>query len=78
MHFSRREFFGAAIGSLALAFSPRQIHKSPTTPRTSVNELLIEMERRACLFFYEHADPVTGLVKDRARHTGSDTPPDLG
>lgn len=73
MHFSRREFFGAAIGTLALAFSPRQIRKSPTTPDTSVNELLIEMERRACLFFYEHADPGTGLVKDRARHTGPDT-----
>src|SRR5437588_2880875 len=30
------------------------------------------MERRICLFFYEQVDPVTGLVKDRARHTGAD------
>jgi hypothetical protein len=72
MHLSRREFFGAAIGSLALAFSSRQSRKSPKLD-ASVNQLLVEMERRACLFFYEQADPKTGLVKDRARHTGPDT-----
>jgi hypothetical protein len=73
MHLSRREFFGAAMGTLALAFSPRQSRKSPITPDKSINEVLVEMERRACLFFYEQANPATGLVKDRARHTGSDT-----
>ena len=30
------------------------------------------VERRSCLFFFEQADPATGMVKDRARHTGPD------
>jgi hypothetical protein len=30
------------------------------------------MERRSCLFFFEQADPATGMVKDRANHSGSD------
>jgi hypothetical protein len=36
--------------------------------------LLDELERRACLFFYEQADPQTGLVRDRARSTGGRDP----
>ncbi len=35
-------------------------------------DLLQEIERRACLYFYEQAHPVTGLVKDRANSNGSD------
>ncbi len=31
------------------------------------------MERRACLYFYEQASPVTGLVLDRARIEGPDS-----
>jgi hypothetical protein len=34
--------------------------------------LLDEMERRACLFFWEQADPVTGLVRDRIAIDGPD------
>jgi hypothetical protein len=35
-------------------------------------KLLDEIERRACLFFYEQAHPVTGLVLDRVRVDGLD------
>ena len=34
--------------------------------------LLEEVERRACLYFYEQAHPVTGLVLDRVRADGRD------
>jgi len=37
----------------------------PTSQGAS-DELLDEIERRACLYFYEMADPATGLVLDRA------------
>ncbi|MEJ7606516.1 MAG: hypothetical protein WKF37_09660 [Bryobacteraceae bacterium] len=33
---------------------------------TETTELLAEIQRRACLYFYEQANPVTGLVLDRA------------
>ncbi|MGH9730659.1 MAG: glucoamylase family protein, partial [Candidatus Acidiferrales bacterium] len=36
------------------------------------NRLLDEMERMACLYFWEQASPQTGLVKDRARPTLQD------
>ena len=37
------------------------------SPRPSLNtDLLDEIEQRGCLYFYEMADPVTGLVRDRA------------
>ena len=38
----------------------------------SADRLLDEIERRACLYFYEQGDSVTGLVRDRARAEGPD------
>ena len=72
MHVSRREFLGAAIGGLASALLPRCLSASADDRDAKLDGLLIEMERRICLFFYEQVDPVTGLVKDRARHSGAD------
>ena len=40
--------------------------KSSTTPSQASDRLLDEIERRACRYFYEMADPNTGLVRDRA------------
>jgi hypothetical protein len=40
----------------------------------ATDRLLDEIERRACLFFYEMADPATGLVLDRARPNDSYEP----
>ncbi len=37
-----------------------------------LDSLLDEVERRACRFFYEQADPRTGLVRDRAYMEGPD------
>lgn len=34
--------------------------------------LLDEIERRACRYFFDEADPITGLVRDRARMEGND------
>ncbi len=36
----------------------------------TVNPLLDEVERRACRYFYDHSNPATGLVRDRARANG--------
>ncbi|HYO84406.1 MAG TPA: glucoamylase family protein [Bryobacteraceae bacterium] len=36
------------------------------------DDLLEQIERRACLYFYEQAHPVTGLVLDRVRADGRD------
>jgi hypothetical protein len=60
---SRRKFvlgaLGAAVGARAEVSEKRAA-------------LLDELERRACLFFYEQAHPVTGLVLDRVRVDGID------
>ena len=41
-------------------------HKPPIATRLSDTKLLNEVERRAFRFFWEQADPKTGLVNDRA------------
>jgi hypothetical protein len=62
---SRRQFLGiAGAGLLAAPVMAR------TTLGRSSDTLLNEIERRAVLFFEEHADPRTGLVRDRCRATG--------
>jgi hypothetical protein len=43
--------------------------RPPDAPTVRL-ELLHEIERRACHFFYEHGHPATGLVRDRARASG--------
>lgn len=73
MHLSRRNFLTSSLGGLCgalLAPSLRARSGDATVKKTA--DLLVEIERRACRFFYEQADPETGLVKDRAQHTGAD------
>jgi hypothetical protein len=41
-------------------------------PRYTDADLLEEVQRRAVRFFWEEADPQTGLAKDRARNSGED------
>src|SRR5262245_29588872 len=58
---SRRQFLGGlTAGTLFSRFLPGQTER-----------LLDEIERRACGYFFEQADPETGLVLDRA---GLNTP----
>ena len=66
---SRRQFLGGvsacATGPLLGAIEP---------PYTSREETLDQVARRACRYFYELADPQTGLVRDRAQVSESYSP----
>ncbi len=46
--------------------------RSARLPPLSEDELLLEIQRRATLFFWEKAHPITGLVNDRANNFGTD------
>lgn len=59
MLMSRRNFLLGTAGMACAATEQR-------------SALLEELERRACLYFYEQAHPVTGLVLDRVRVDGLD------
>ena len=73
MPFSRRNFLRHGFCSLGYSLlAPYLSADSGKHDRKNSEAILVELERRACLFLYEQADPVTGLVKDRARHTGID------
>jgi hypothetical protein len=49
----------------------KQPNATANTPITD-EELLDELQRRAILYFWEKADPATGLVNDRASNFGGD------
>ena len=59
---SRRHFLGLAAAAMVRG-------NSIPMPAKRM-ELLDEIGRRACQFFLDHADPQTGLVRDRARTLG--------
>ncbi len=71
----RRQFlcWSAALGAGLLAGNTLKagIEGAAPLPR-DLDRLLEEIERRACRYFYEEADPGTGLVRDRARVDGAD------
>jgi len=71
MPFSRRDFLRKGLCGLGYALLSPQISAQSGKPPS--DDLLVEIEKRACLFLYEQADPKTGLVKDRAIHSGTDT-----
>lgn len=67
-HLSRRLFVQSLLaGGAALAVAPKLKAMEPK------DSLLDEIERRACLYFEEAADPRTGLVLDRCRVRGRET-----
>ena len=65
--------------TLAAGCAPHASRSSAPAPaerqRSSVSAeddaLLEDLSKRSFLFFWEHADPTTGIVRDRARTTGS-------
>ena len=65
--FTRRTLLGSAVGGL---FLHRRASAGELPSRA--DPLLDELEKRACRYFYEQADPRTGLVLDRARAEGRD------
>ncbi|MBV9075467.1 MAG: hypothetical protein JOZ10_17715 [Acidobacteria bacterium] len=74
MPVSRRDFLLSAFsGAAAALLAPETPALIGGEPKYRHDPLLLELERRSCLFFFEQADPKTGLVKDRARHTGPDS-----
>src|SRR5438046_1028570 len=62
---TRRQVLRTLAGGLATCALPAQEAKSR-------DALLEEIERRACLYFYEQGHPATGLVLDRIRVDGVD------
>jgi hypothetical protein len=57
-------------GLVAPSLAGKLAFASPATPQLSEADsaFLDEMERQACLYFYEQADPSTGQVLDRANN----------
>jgi len=75
MSFSRRHFLRVAMtGAAALPFTKGVMaaDPAPLTPRVSAidDALLDELERAAFDFFWNEADPRTGLIRDRAHADG--------
>lgn len=60
---TRRNFLIALAAATAGSRMPLKAYDSA---QGASEELLDEIERRACLYFYEMADPLTGLILDRA------------
>src|SRR6185312_10511172 len=67
--FSRRNFFRFSGGAGAAMLASRSAKAADSN-----DHLLDEVERRACRYFFELADPTTGLVLDRALTTAPYAP----
>jgi hypothetical protein len=79
---SRREFFLAAAGSVLTAHDALAKTTVPlrTHPAISLQDrqFLVDLAKRCCLYFWEQANPQTGIVMDRARNDGSAAGHDVG
>jgi hypothetical protein len=78
MHWTRREllrtFAGAAVLSVARkGFAWNLLLRHEDRDGTSDARLLDELQRASFDFFWNEADPKTGLVRDRANAGGGDT-----
>src|SRR5260370_4395122 len=64
---NRRQFLRSLTGGAAMMpFLSAQSVVQTSAPLGAPDRLLDEIERRACAYFFEQADPETGLVLDRA------------
>jgi hypothetical protein len=66
-----------------IAHQPRgqaQLQSAPYPLTPEDDRFLEDLSRRAFLFFWEQADPATGIIRDRARTDGAPSPsaPDVG
>ncbi|MGH7465578.1 MAG: glucoamylase family protein [Longimicrobiales bacterium] len=65
----------AVIPACAPAFTERQARVAPQYALSAEDDAFLEdLSRRTFMFFWEQADPTTGIVRDRSRTDGS--PPD--
>src|SRR5689334_14175545 len=70
---TRREALRSVVLAAAGALAPRAAAKPGGVLVSMKGEsLLDEMERRACLYFYEQSHPFTSLTRDRTRADRSD------
>ena len=68
---------GLAGASLlpSCAFPPKR-HPSVSSPFSATDDaFLLDLQRACVLFFWENADPLTGLIKDRSSADGTDDRP---
>ncbi|HKE21177.1 MAG TPA: glucoamylase family protein [Bryobacteraceae bacterium] len=63
---SRRNFLYTLAAGGVVTGTGRRAFGSSGPPKGMSDKLLDEFERRACRYFYDMADPNTGLVRDRA------------
>ncbi len=70
--FSRRDALKVAAAAALGSLRPARAEEAQAKPQPKASELLDEIERRSCLYFYEQGHPVTGLVLDRVRTDGVD------
>lgn len=73
---TRRSATRLIAGSVAATLAPslpRMAFAAPRVPKLDPADdaFLDEMERQACLYFYEQADPATGQILDRANNRTS-------
>jgi hypothetical protein len=79
MHWTRREFLRSSLaGGTVLSLTQKQFAWNLLFPRegrdgVSDTRLLDELQRASFDFFWNEADPNTGLVRDRANADGGDT-----
>ena len=79
MHFSLRFVFALCVTLLTAAgcATPMSVPAQAPAPAlhsrlSSADDALLEdLSKRSFMFFWEHADPQTGIVRDRARTGGS-------
>src|SRR5262245_17964661 len=77
-------FFSTVLGvaflaTVACASSPPPVAQAPASvPRSTLSAadeaLLEDLSKRSFMFFWEQADPATGIVRDRSRTDGSPVP----
>jgi hypothetical protein len=69
-HFNRRQAIAAMTAAAGCALAPgySSLAAEPWSPSREDEAFLDDLERQACLFFWEQASPVTGQVLDRARN----------
>ena len=71
---SRRAFLQLGLAASAFTASSIQLKAQTVSGLADDKErLLDEIERRACLYFVDHSDAETGLVRDRARMEGPES-----
>lgn len=66
---SRRQMLTAMAATIGCTLLPASLaHAEDWTPNDGDDAFLDDLERQACLFFWEQASPETGQILDRARN----------